>query len=178
MNLEKYKTIYADPPWQQTMSGKYKKKKHKTLDEIEYPTMTLDDIKNIPVREIAEIGCHLWLWTTNQFLKQGFEVMESWGFKYLSPITWVKPSGIGNYFVHRTQTLLFGYKERCFFNNDRYKPTVIFAPTPRRHSEKPIEVYELIESISDNPRIELFARQKRLNWDVWGNEIESDIIFT
>jgi N6-adenosine-specific RNA methylase IME4 len=169
----KYKTIYADPPWQQTMSGKYKK--HSALWEISYPTMGIEDIKMLPIRDLSDVGCHLWLWTTNQFLRQGFDVMESWGFKYLAPITWVKPSGIGNYFVHRTQTLLFGYKERCLFPKSRYKPTVLFAGLPKRHSQKPIEMYELIESISDPQRLELFARNKRDGWDVWGNEVESDI---
>ena len=142
---------------------------------LEYPTMSLQEIKNIPVAELADVGCHLWLWTTNQFLQCGFEVMESWGFKYLAPITWVKPSGIGNYFIHRTQTVLFGYKGKCVFPLARYQPTVVFATLPKRHSQKPTEIYELIESISPPPRLELFARNKRDGWDCWGNEVESDI---
>jgi len=171
--MKKYQIIYADPPWEQKMSGKYKSYKLKT--NLSYPTMTLDDIKSLPINNIAEVGCHLWLWTTNQFLRQGFDVMESWGFKYLSPITWVKPSVIGNYFVHRTQTLLFGYKEKCLFPLGRYKPTVLMTSLPKRHSKKPEEFYELIESISPEPRLELFARERRFGWDCWGNEVESDI---
>jgi len=169
---KKYMTIYADPPWKQTMSGKYNHpKRNKRVDELPYPTMSLDEIKDMSISNISDIGCHLWLWTTNQFLKQGFEVMEAWGFKYLAPIIWIRPSGTGNYFVHRTQTLLFGYNQKCYFNRERYKPNIIFAGVPRKHSKKPKEMYELIESISDTPRIELFARQKREKWDSWGNEI-------
>ena len=97
------------------------------------------------------------------------------GFKYHAPIHWKKPSGCGNYFIHLTQTLLFAYKERCIFNKARYKPNFFETSIPKRHSEKPIESYKYIESISDEPRLELFARNKRQGWDVWGNEVENDI---
>ena len=170
----KYRAILADPPWGQGLTGKYKSR-HKRRKELAYPTMTIAEIINLPIPDIADEGCHLWLWTTNQFLRDGFNVLEAWGFKYLAPITWVKPSGLGNYFVSRTQTLLFGYKNRCVFPLERYKPTVLFAGTPRRHSEKPQESYGLIESISPEPRLELFARRKRMGWDCWGNEVDNDV---
>lgn len=165
-----YLTVYADPPWPQKFSGKYKK--HSALERIEYPVMSVEAICELPVSAVAHPACHLWLWTTNQYLREGFQVMESWGFKYLAPITWVKPSGIGNYFVHRTQTMLFGYRGRCSFPLGRYKPTVLSAGVPSRHSKKPTEAYELIESISPAPRLEMFARSKRDGWDVWGNEVD------
>ena len=106
--------------------------------------------------------------------------MESWGFKYLAPVTWIKPSGPGNYFSHRTQTILFGYFRRCYFPLRRYAPTE-FRANPGRHSQKPEESYTLIESVSPGPRLELFARPvtpllpKRAGWHVWGNEVKSDI---
>ena len=164
----------GSPPWEQTMAGKYKTR-HKRIRELGYPTMSVDDIIKLPVGDVAEAGCHLWLWTTNQFLPAGFEVMKAWGFKYLAPITWVKPSGCGNWFVSVTQTLLFGYKEKCVFPLGRYKPTVVYSGLPARHSQKPEAFYELIESVSPEPRIELFARAKRDGWDCWGNEVDSDI---
>ena len=126
---------------------------------------------------MADIGCHLWLWTANSHLPAGFEVMKAWGFKYLAPIHWVKPSGVGNWFIHRTQTLLFGYKASCRFPLGRYKPNVFFTNDPKRHSQKPEESYALIESISPPSRLELFARVKRTGWDCWGNEVESDEVF-
>ena len=170
----KYQTIYADPPWEQQMRGKDKRRPNRAI-ELPYPTMTWQEISILPISKIAEDGCHLWLWTTNQFIHAGFHVMEAWGFKYLAPITWVKPSGVGNYFISVTQTLLFGYKGKCIFPLARYKPTVVQTSIPKRHSQKPEEFYELIESISPEPRLELFARRKRDGWDCWGNEVESDI---
>lgn len=102
--------------------------------------------------------------------------MESWGFKYLVPIHWVKPSGMGNWFIHRTQTLLFGYKEKCVFPLGRYKPNVLLTSDPVKHSQKPGESYRLIESISPGPRLELFARRKIEGWNSWGNEAECDTV--
>lgn len=137
--------------------------------------MTVDDIRRMSVGSLAADGAHLWLWTTNQFLHEGFHCLDAWGFKYLAPITWVKPSGCGNWFVSRTQTILFGYKGKCEFSRGRYEPTVLFSSCPRRHSAKPEESYQLIEKVSDEPRVELFARHCRDGWDVWGNEVESTI---
>jgi N6-adenosine-specific RNA methylase IME4 len=178
----KYRCILADPPWQQTMTGRRSRVKGgPPASDLPYPTMSLQAIKELPVREHAATGCHLWLWTTNEFLRAGFDVMEAWGFKYLAPIHWMKPSGIGNWFVHRTQTVLFGYKERCIFPHARYRPNVIETGDPIWHSAKPDATYAYIESISPGPRLELFARPwtpmfpKREGWDVWGNEVDSDV---
>jgi N6-adenosine-specific RNA methylase IME4 len=121
-NGKRYRTILADPPWQQTMMGSYLRERNLRPAALEYPTMTVNEISAMPVRDLAETGCHLWLWVTNEFLRAGFDVMEAWGFKYLAPITWRKPSGCGNYFIHLTQHILFGYKDRCVFNRARYIP--------------------------------------------------------
>jgi len=172
--MKKYRTILIDPPWAISLSGKRKRAKGvHGKERLAYPTMTIEQITNMPVGDLAEEGCHLWMWTTNQVLHQGFEIMKHWGFKYLAPIHWVKPTGTGNYFIHRTQTLLFGYYKKCQFNNKRYLPNVFNAPVPKRHSEKPEESFTIIESVSDSPRLEIFARKPRANWDVWGNEVDS-----
>jgi N6-adenosine-specific RNA methylase IME4 len=182
----KYKTILADPPWRyKGIPGKGKfsdgaNRDNKKL-KTPYPTMTVEEICALPVGDLADDGAHLWLWTTNEHLEAGFQVMRAWGFKYLAPITWVKPGGFGCWFVHRTQTMLFGYKCRCVFNRERYKPTVLEAGNPSEHSAKPNESYELIESISDPARVEIFARPwtpmfpRRDGWDVWGNEVPQDV---
>lgn len=179
---KKYKTILADPPWAQGKIGKYKKYSQGGVENLPYKTMTVDDIINLPVEKHAEIGCHLWLWTTNEYLEAGFKVLRGWGFTYLAPITWSKPNGMGAWFQHRTQTILFGYYKKCEFNKERYKPTIFETGIPKIHSRKPAESYRLIESISETPRLELFARPhspmfpKLPNWDVWGNEMpENDI---
>ena len=176
----KYNTILADPPWNQGLTGKYKGR-HNRAVALPYQTMTVDEIAAMPVAQYAEVGCHLWLWTTNQFLRRGYDVAEAWGFTVLAPIHWIKPSGLGNYFIHRTQTILFGYYKKCLFPLERYLPNIFHANVQRKHSRKPIESYELIERVSPTPRLELFARPlspmfpKREGWDVWGNEVENDI---
>lgn len=167
-----FRTILADPPWALTMRGKRKRAKEPNLPAaLPYPTMTLDEMCAMPVGELAADDCHLWLWTTNQHLSDGFRVMQAWGFRYLAPVHWIKPSGVGNWFVHRTQTVLFGYRKYCRFDGARYRPNIITTGDPKRHSQKPEESYALIESVSQAPRLELFARQKRPNWQAWGDEV-------
>lgn len=170
----KYLAILADPPWQQPMAGKYSRRDNRK-PALPYPSMPLQDICALPIGDMAAEGCHLWLWTTNAFLRAGFEVMEAWGFKYLAPIHWVKPSGFGNYVVHRTQTVLLGYRGKCAFKGLRYFPNVLETGNPKRHSQKPDAFHELIEKVSPEPRLELFAREKRLGWHAWGNEVNSDV---
>ncbi len=174
--IDLFRTIVADPPWELSMRGKRKRSREPNLPEsLSYPTMTLDAICDLPVARIAADDCHLYLWTTNQHLPDGFKVMKAWGFKYLAPIHWIKPSGVGNWFVHRTQTLLMGYKSRCRFERERYHPNIITTGNPKRHSEKPDETYSLIEAVSCEPRLEMFARNKRPGWSVWGNEVVNDV---
>lgn len=170
-----YRCIAADPPWEQKMAGKYSKPLFRRPDRLPYQSMTLEQICGLPIANLSADGCHLWLWTTNQHLRSGFEVMSAWGFKYLAPIHWIKPSGLGNWFVHRSQTLLFGYKGRCEFPLDRYRPNLIYSTSKLKHSQKPEESYEYIETISPGPRLELFARAKRPSWDAWGDEVASDV---
>lgn len=137
---------------------------------LAYPTMSIDEICALQVGAVATPECHLWLWTTNQHLEDGFKVMRAWGFKYLAPIHWIKASGQGNWFVHRTQTILFGYRERCVFPLARYLPNIIESGKPERHSAKPLASFGYVESVSPPPRLEMFARTNRLGWDSWGNE--------
>jgi N6-adenosine-specific RNA methylase IME4 len=165
----KYRTIVADPPWEQPMVGRFRDHKHKRADSLPYPTMSLDEIAALPVAGLAETGCHLWLWTTNRMLRAAFDVVEAWGFTYLTAITWVKPSGAGAWFVSTTQHVLFGYFERCEFTGRRYAPTHFLA-NQGRHSAKPEAFLDLVEEVSPSPRLELFARRNRLGWDTWGNE--------
>jgi N6-adenosine-specific RNA methylase IME4 len=199
--IKQYRTILIDPPWPMKMAGRYKGR-HERARDLPYPTMTMDQIASLPVFDLAEQGAHLWLWVTNQFLEESFSLIRQWGFKYLAPVTWAKPSGFGNYFVHLTEHLLFAYKGKCQFNKARYVPNYYedlepleeVEPIDQRyqwgrpkagfHSRKPEASYALIESVSDEPRLEMFARpltplfQKRPDWDVWGNEVESDLELT
>lgn len=171
---QRYRCIVVDPPWPQQMSGKYSTTRNQRPATLPYPTLTVDAIKRLPIHALAAPACHLWLWTTNSFLESAFAVLRAWDFRYLAPIHWIKPSGIGNYFVHRTQTMLFAYKPPCRFPLRRFAPNIIQIPrNPPRHSEKPAETYAFIESISPGPRADIFARRCRPDWAAWGNEIET-----
>lgn len=159
-----YRTIVADPPW------KYGNTATRGSAEDHYPTMPVEDICALPVGEwTAGDGCHLYLWTTNNFLREAFQVVEAWGFEYKTCLTWVKRQiGLGNYFRSRTEHVLF-----CTSGSvptaRRDVANVIEAPRGR-HSRKPDCFMDLVEEMSPAPRLEMFSRRRRLGWSTWGNE--------
>lgn len=169
----KYQVIYADPPW--PVKKIVRKVRPNQTESLDYPTMSLDDIKLLDVGMLSDDNSVLFLWTTHAFLPKAFSVMEYWGFKYQRTITWDKSNGMSLFgFHHRTEFLLFGYKGKLeMYPHRKTFPTLVQAKSPR-HSEKPHIFRELIEPFGKR-RIELFARQKTEGWDIWGNEIESDI---
>jgi N6-adenosine-specific RNA methylase IME4 len=171
----KYKTIYADPPWMEVGGGKICRGA-----QGHYDLMKTKDIMALPVADMADTNAHLYLWVTNNFLPDGLKVMEAWGFRYVTMITWVKERmGLGQYFRGMTEHLLFGvkgvlpYKIREDGKRAQGK-TVIIAPK-REHSRKPDEARVMIESVSHAPRIELFARERCVGWDAWGNEVPDEM---
>jgi N6-adenosine-specific RNA methylase IME4 len=172
-----YKTILIDPPWPQPIMGSYNQHKNQRPDSLPYPTLTIPQIAALPIAHLSATAAHLWLWTTNRMLPHAFPLINAWGFHYMNCITWHKPSGFGPYWINTTQHLLFAYNHKCYFTRARYQPTC-YPFNPQRHSAKPDASYDLIEAISDPPRLELFARRTRPGWDVWGNEVESDIAIT
>lgn len=178
---KKYKTIYADPPWQfQNRTGKVAPE-HKRLTR--YGTMKLDDIKQLPVAEVADEKAHLYLWVPNALLPEGLEVMKAWGFEYKTNIIWEKTRkdgmpdgrGVGFYFRNVTEILLFGIKgdKNRTLEAGRSQVNLIRA-MKREHSRKPDEFIPLIESCSSAPFLELFARGNRPGWDMWGNQATED----
>lgn len=157
-----YKTLLADPPW------KYGKGWGWGAGEY-YHLMSLKDICDLPVQNITDRNAHLYLWCPNGMLSQRLRVMEAWGFKFKTVITWVKHRSIfGYYFKGQSEQLLFGVKG-VLPPQDRTQVTIINGRV-RNHSRKPDEQYPLIEKVSPTPRIELFARYRREGWDVWGKE--------
>lgn len=178
---KKYQTIYADPPWQfQNRTGKVAPE-HKRLNR--YSTMTLEEIKKLPVAEAAADKCHLYLWVPNALLPEGLEVMAAWGFEYKTNLIWEKVRkdgmpdgrGVGFYFRNVTEVLLFGIKGKSFRTNQPARSQVNLLRTQKReHSRKPDEFVTLIENCSNAPYLELFARGDRDNWDMWGNQATED----
>lgn len=174
---KKYQTIYADPPWMQSGGGKIKRGADR-----HYPLMKTKDICALPVKNlISSDGCHLYLWTTNNFIKDAFAVMESWGFEYITMITWMKDrQGLGQYFRGMTEHCLFGTtKKRIPYkivDGKRQQGITGFYEAKTSHSAKPDKMRQMIETVSYTPRIELFAREQVVGWDCWGNEIAEDSV--
>lgn len=164
-----FHTILADPPWDVLQRSGRGAHRH-------YSLMTVDDIAALPISGLASANAHLWLWVTNATLFAGQAVMEAWGFTYRSCLTWVKPGlGLGSsYLRNNTEHLLFGTKGKAPILY-RSQPTWLFAPK-QDHSHKPEEQYAVIERCSPGPYLELFARRKRPGWQVWGNEVASDVV--
>lgn len=177
---QKFNTIYADPPWRfQNRTGKMAPE-HKRLNR--YGTMSLEDIKQMPVNEIASEKSHLYLWVPNALLPEGLEVMKAWGFEYKGNIIWEKVRkdgepdgrGVGFYFRNVTEILLFGIKGS---KNNRTLPPArsqvnLVRTMKREHSRKPDEIIPIIEACSPGPYIELFARGVRDGWTLWGNQAD------
>jgi N6-adenosine-specific RNA methylase IME4 len=179
VNGKKYSTILADPPWQFTNRTGKMAPEHKRLNR--YPTMKLEEICNLPVKNITEETAHLYLWVPNALLPDGLEVLKCWGFEYKTNLIWYKirkdggpdRRGVGFYFRNVTEGLLFGVKGK---NARTLQPgrsqENIISSQKREHSRKPDEQYDLIMKCSRGPFLEMFARGKRQGWDVWGNQSE------
>jgi N6-adenosine-specific RNA methylase IME4 len=173
----KFYTVLADPPWQfQNRTGKMAPE-HRRLSR--YSTMSLQDIKDLPVEAIVKDTAHLYLWVPNALLAEGMQVMEHWGFTYKTNLIWYKirkdggpdRRGVGFYFRNVTEMILFGVRGKNVrtLQPGRSQENII-SSRKREHSRKPDEQYDLIESCSPGPRIELFARGPRKGWFVWGNQ--------
>lgn len=173
----RFGTILADPPWQfQNRTGKMAPE-HKRLSR--YPTMTLNEICDLPVEAIAAARAHLYLWVPNALLPEGLRVMDQWGFNYKSNLIWYKVRkdggpdrrGVGFYFRNVTEVLLFGVRGKDVRTLDPGRSQEnVFVSRKREHSRKPDEQYGVIESCSWGPRLEMFARGAREGWTVWGNQ--------
>ena len=163
----RYRTILADPPWDIHHNGRWG-------TASPYPVMSLADIGALRVQALASDDAHLWLWVTNSAIHAGQAVMEAWGFSYRSCLTWIKPRfGLGQYLRTQTEHLLLGVRGRAPIQF-RAQGTWFYAPV-QEHSRKPEEQYAIIERCSPGPYLELFARRRRPGWDVWGNEVASDV---
>ena len=172
-----FSTILADPPWQfQNRTGKMAPE-HKRLSR--YATLTLDDIKAIPVANVAAPASHLYLWVPNALLAEGLAVLQAWGFTYKSNIVWHKirkdggpdGRGVGFYFRNVTELVLFGVRGSMRTMPPGRRQVNFLATQKREHSRKPDEFYDIVESCSPGPYLELFARHRREGWENWGNEV-------
>ena len=179
--MNKYQIIYADPAWSYQNGGV---PQGGVL--AQYKTMTLEDIKNLKVSEIADDQCVLFMWVTFPMLQEGLEVIKSWGFKYKTlGFSWIKTNkndgkpffGVGYYAKSNCEVCLMATKGNAHKLVKSNKVSSVIMTPRREHSRKPDEARDkIVELFGDLPRVELFARQKVSGWDAWGNEIESDIL--
>jgi N6-adenosine-specific RNA methylase IME4 len=174
--LNKYNLIVVDPPWQ------LKKLTHKARPNqvgFDYKTMSLDDISKLPVGELATDDALCFLWTTQKYLFDAKPILEGWGFTHLLTMVWEKTYGRSSGmplfgFRWNAEFILVGYKKKPLLWPKRKLIPAVFQGVNKGHSVKPDEFYGLIEPLGDR-RVDLFARSSRDGWDVWGDEVESDV---
>jgi len=179
--MKKYQIIYADPPWTYEKTGGVKNSRG--MAKQFYTTMSLNDLRNLPISQISEDNCALFLWATWPKLPEALQVIESWGFEYFSlGFEWIKKTkngkdffGMGYWTRANSEPCLLAFKGKM--KPLRHDIRQIVESMREEHSKKPDEIRDKIVEIMGNlPRIELFARQKTEGWDVFGNEVESDVI--
>ena len=176
-----YDVILADPPWSFNVWSK--DTGHGRSAESHYPTMSIDDLCAIPVDSIANKNCALFMWCVWPSIDQAFKVINAWGFEYKTKaFTWVKSNKSGFGFATGMGYYTRANDEPCLLGIRGNMPvathdvlSIIYSPR-REHSRKPDEQYSKIERLYPGKKyIELFARRTRPGWDVFGNEVKSDI---
>ena len=184
--MKKYQTILADPPWKQAKGGKKSVRPKSSGGELDYPTISLGEIKDIleKAQKLGDENHNLFLWAIDKTLWEAEQMAKGLGYKLHARMVWNKVTGIPAAF-----TIRFGHEYLLWFYQGKLLPIAkeqrgkwhsVLTEQVKRHSQKPEIVYQFIESIYPNtPKLELFARNKRLtlteNWDSWGNEVKSDI---
>ena len=162
----KFATIVIDPPWDWGDEGDQDQLGRARPD---YSTMSIDELERLNVGGLADDDCHIYVWITNRSLPKGFRLLEAWGFRYITAITWVKPHfGMGNYFRGQTEHVLFGVKGSQPLKRKDVGTAFTADRGPGGHSSKPASFLELVESCSPGPYVEMFSRSSRSGWVSWG----------
>lgn len=173
----KYQTIYVDPPWQfKNKTGKVSP----SYKGMRYDTLPLEEIKSLNVADFSEDKSHLYLWVPVPVINMGLEVLTAWGWEYKTMLIWEKVrkdgevhgGGVGFYFRNAAEVCLFGVRGKMrTLKPGRTQPNIFRFPKTF-HSQKPVVMYEIIESCSPGPYLELFARNTRKGWDSWGPDVD------
>ena len=191
--MKKYKIIYADPAWNYNSRMALGKGAAKSSAEDYYNVMSIDDIMALPIKQISDKDCILFIWVTMPKLNEVFKVIDAWGFEYKTcGFVWVKRNkvfseernknrngiddfmGQGRWVRQNAELCLIATKGKPKRISAKVRQ-IIYQPI-QEHSQKPNEVRErIIELVGDLPRLEMFAREKFVGWDIWGNELENDV---
>lgn len=166
---KRYHTIVADPPW------RYNSKLKGLRGATNYPTLTADELINIPVGLWGHNDSHLYLWTTDAFMIPAHRIAAAWGYEVKNILVWAKGRGkddirigVGFYYRHACEFILFCTRgSLSVLNHDQ--PNIFFAPR-RGHSEKPDSFYDMVERMSHPPYLDVFTRKQRMGWDTFGDE--------
>jgi len=174
--MKKYQVIVIDPPWE---VKKLTRKVRPNQVAMDYSTMSLEQIKSLPIHNIMDDKCWIFLWTTQKYLYESKSILEYWGGHYLLTMVWEKTYGRSTGmplfgFRYNAEFILVGYTKKPDLWPKRPLIPAVFQAENIKHSQKPDKFYKMIELLGEN-RIDIFARQKRIGWDVWGNEVDSDI---
>ncbi len=166
--------IAIDPPW--PISKIIRASRPNQIENLDYNTIDLSLIKSLPVSSLSSDNSVCFLWTIQKYLPVSFSILESWGFKYQRCITWDKGNGMCLFgFHHRTEFILFGYRGKIkIYPKHKAFPTLITEHTFKQHSVKPNIFYEYASLFGDRC-LDMFGRNKRDGWSIWGDEVESDI---
>ena len=164
-----FSVIYADPPWQYDFSLTINRE-----IENQYPTMTIEEICNMNINSVAAPDCVLLLWATNPKLLEAIQVIRAWGFIYKTNMVWIKDKiGMGYYARQRHELLLIATRGNSIVPIPENRPDSVIESPRENHSAKPPMVYKIIDDMFPGiPKIELFARSKHVDWEIWGNECD------
>ena len=187
-----FRVVVADPPWmyQKDPGAKGGGDGASGIAEREYPTMTNEEIAALPIRDIAAPDAHLFMWITNPGIYGGrfsdvspAAIASAWGFEYRTLLTWVKTvsegridrGGMGWYFRGATEHVLYATRGKAGIPAALREPNVFLA-AKGAHSVKPRAFFDLVERVTDGPRLEMFARRPRPGWTVWGNQANGEVL--
>ena len=172
--MQKYRTIVADPPWKYGKWGASSGRGDRAKDfemcvtdlPLPYSSMSLAEIAALPIPDLADDDCELYVWTTQKYLEHTFPLIRGWGFKVCETLTWCKEprgTGQGGLFTPTTEFIVHGRKGKMPMKQ-RIDTTWWKVKRPVHHSQKPESFQDIIEQVSDAPRLEMFARRYRLGW--------------
>jgi N6-adenosine-specific RNA methylase IME4 len=172
---ERYRTIVVDPPWDYPEGFATRSRTPGKWTgpiwyyDLPYPSMTFEEICALPVHDLAEPDARLFLWATNRYLDDAFDVLRAWRFKYRQTLTWKKLDALSGSVAPNSEFLLVASRGAPGIKT-RLANAVIERSQTKTHSRKPDVFLDLVEQVSPGPYLEMFARRQRLGWDTWGNE--------
>jgi N6-adenosine-specific RNA methylase IME4 len=174
-----FRTILIDPPWRfKNRTGKIAPE-HKRLHR--YRTLSIDEIKAVPVYDLADASCHLYMWTPNALLPEAMDIIKHWKFQYKTNLIWCKIAknkepdrrGVGFYYRNVTEMVLFAIKGKGRTRGPARSQANFFATQKQEHSRKPAILRKIAEECSYGPYLELFAREQAPGWECWGDEADT-----